>query len=157
MSLTSRAKAPCLVKLSHVTYKRVLFHRWMSHVLYDWVTSRLNESYLTDEQFPCLVWKSHVLYDWVMSRMNESYFTYSMHARVMSCTTARVMSLIPCTPHINEFSCVHGIIICGVHGMYKTHLYVACMEYDSYSMHARVMSDCMHARVMSCTTESCFV
>jgi len=61
-------------------YERVMSHSWMrqvlcykgtgtvvlcmSHVIYEWVVSHMNES--------CHIWMSHVTYEWVMSHMNES-------------------------------------------------------------------------------------
>jgi len=43
----------------------------MSHVSYEWVMSRMNET--------CLIWMSHVTYEWVMSHMNQSCHTRMSH------------------------------------------------------------------------------
>jgi len=62
-------------------YRKDLCAVRMSHVPYDWVMSRMNES--------CLVWLSHVMYDWAVSCMDASchvWLSHVMYDWVMLCT-----------------------------------------------------------------------
>jgi len=46
-------------------------HTWMSQVIYELVTSHINET--------CHTWMSHVTYGWVTSRMNASRHIWMIH------------------------------------------------------------------------------
>ena len=99
--------------MSHVTYQWVMSrmnescHVWMSHFSYEWVISRMNES--------CHVWMSHVTYEWVVSRMNESCLIWMSHVSYKWVMSHMIVSCLTWTSHLlYEWVTSHISLSCAV-------------------------------------------
>jgi len=61
-------------------------HKWVSHVTWKWVISRMNESRHT--------WRSHFTYKWVLSHMKEIYHIWTDQVTYGVATVSRLLKNI---------------------------------------------------------------
>jgi len=97
-------------------YSHMIVYINESHIRYEWVVSRMNESchtwrkHVTSERVmsrmnvACLIWMSHDSYEWVMSHMNESWLIWMSQQVTYECGTLRISHVTYewVMSHVNE-------------------------------------------------------
>jgi len=96
-----------------------IIHVWMSHVSYEWVISRINES--------CHTWMSHVTYEWVMSHMNESCHMWLSHV-TYDWVTSHMNS------HVTQFYCTYTFEF-GQYMNESRHIWMSHMTVERVASH----------------------